>query len=126
MARGGDDESVCGIGVELPRQAYARDGNRGFDWQHVDALGAQGRVYPLADVLFQAQAASFSQERDFPRRNGRNAYAIRAMRLLDCSRGFRAEPSIAVNSPDQHMGIQKDQCSAAQSEGDAAGSRGFS
>ena len=56
---------------------------------------------------------------DTPMRSVRRA-------LLDGRRGVWAEPPIAVDRPHQHMGVQQNQRSAAQSEGDAAGASGAS
>ena len=69
MPRGSNQESVGGIGMELPGQPYAIQRDRRFDWAQIDSRRAEHPVYPNADIHRQPQPALGDEERDLPRRD---------------------------------------------------------
>ena len=70
MPRGSNQESIGGIGMELPRQAYAIQRDHRFDRTQIDSRRAERPIYPNANIHRQPQPALVNEERDLPRRNG--------------------------------------------------------
>ena len=70
MPRGSNQESIRGIGMELPGQAHAIQRDHRFDRAQVDSRGAEHSIYPNADIHRQPQPALGDEERDLPRRDG--------------------------------------------------------
>ena len=126
MACSGDDEPVGGVSVEITRQAHSVQRYGRLDWQQTDTLGTECPVHPSADIQRQAQSPLFNQKSDFPRRNRRYSNAVRAPCFLNGRGRLCAETSVALDSPNQDMGVQQDQRWADQSEGIVAGAKGSS